>query len=88
MLLLLMGFQFRTQYMLGIHHLQLGLELKIITSELQGATIAAVLTTPNYMGLSRELLVARFYVNEAHFATGELQRASLGNLDEIHGIPT
>ena len=36
---------------------------------------SAVLTTPNYTGLSRELLVARFYVNEAHFATGELRKA-------------
>jgi hypothetical protein len=34
-----------------------------------------MLTTPNYTGLSKELLVARFYVNEASFAITELREA-------------
>eukprot|EP00978_Attheya_sp_CCMP212_P018777 scaffold51859_cov52-Attheya_sp.AAC.3 len=33
------------------------------------------LTTPNYSGPPRELLVARFYVNEAHYATVQLRNA-------------
>jgi len=36
---------------------------------------SAMLTTPNYSGPPRDLLVARFYVNEADFATKEMARA-------------
>jgi len=34
-----------------------------------------MLTSPNYSGISRELLVSRYYVNECGFATKELARA-------------
>ena len=34
-----------------------------------------MLTTPNYTGPSRELLVARFYANEANYATQQLRKA-------------
>lgn len=36
---------------------------------------SGMLTSPNYSGPSRELLVARFYVNEADFATKEIASA-------------
>lgn len=36
---------------------------------------SAMLTTPNYSGPPRDLLVARFYVNEASFATTEVAKA-------------
>ena len=36
---------------------------------------SAVLTSPNYNGPNRELLVARFYVNEVSFATKEIRDA-------------
>ena len=36
---------------------------------------SSMLTSPNYSGPSRELLVARFYVNEASFATEEIAAA-------------
>lgn len=36
---------------------------------------SAMLTTPNYSGPPRDLLVARFYVNEANFATTEVAEA-------------
>lgn len=36
---------------------------------------SSMLTSPNYSGPSKELLVARFYVNEASFATGEIAAA-------------
>ena len=36
---------------------------------------SAMLTSPNYNGPSRELLVARFYANEASFATKEIAAA-------------
>lgn len=36
---------------------------------------SAMLTTPNYSGPPRDLLVARFYVNEASFATKEIAKA-------------
>eukprot|EP00980_Cylindrotheca_fusiformis_P016459 scaffold4903_cov125-Cylindrotheca_fusiformis.AAC.6 len=36
---------------------------------------SSMLTSPNYSGPSRELLVARFYVNEASFATKEIASA-------------
>jgi hypothetical protein len=36
---------------------------------------SCMLTTPNYSGPSRELLVARFYVNEVGFATKEVAAA-------------
>ena len=35
----------------------------------------AMLTSPNFSGPSRELLITRFYVNEASFASKELQAA-------------
>jgi len=35
----------------------------------------SMLTTPNYSGPSREMLVARFYVNEAAFAVQEIRAA-------------
>lgn len=34
---------------------------------------SSMLTSPNFSGVSRELLVARFYVNEFKFAIGEIQ---------------
>lgn len=34
-----------------------------------------MLTSPNYSGVARDLLVARYYVNECAFATRELARA-------------
>jgi hypothetical protein len=36
---------------------------------------SSLLTAPTYSGLSRELLVARFYVNEVSFATREIAAA-------------
>ena len=36
---------------------------------------SSMLTSPNYSGPSKELLVARFYVNEASFATEEIAAA-------------
>jgi hypothetical protein len=36
---------------------------------------SSMLTSPNYSGISRELLVARFYVNEVSFATKEIAAA-------------
>lgn len=36
---------------------------------------SSMLTAPTYSGISRELLVARFYVNEASFATQEIAAA-------------
>ena len=35
----------------------------------------AVLTSPNFSGPSRELLVSRYYINECAYATKELARA-------------
>mmetsp|Transcript_26313 Transcript_26313/g.39856 ORF Transcript_26313/g.39856 Transcript_26313/m.39856 type:complete len:265 (+) Transcript_26313:63-857(+) len=43
---------------------------------------SSMLTTPNYSGPSRELLVARFYANEVGFAVKELKHAvDARNLD-------
>jgi hypothetical protein len=39
----------------------------------------ALLTSPNFPGPSRELLVARFYANEVHFAHAEIVRALTAN---------
>lgn len=36
---------------------------------------SGILKTPNFSGVQRDLLVARFYVNEADFATKEISRA-------------
>ena len=36
---------------------------------------AALLTSPNYTGPPFELLIARFYINEIHFATKEISNA-------------
>jgi hypothetical protein len=36
---------------------------------------SSMLSSPNYSGISRELLVARFYVNEVSFATKEMAAA-------------
>lgn len=36
---------------------------------------SSMLTSPNYSGPSRELLVARFYVNEVDYATSEIMAA-------------
>jgi len=48
----------------------------IVDAELKMVLFAtAMLTSPNFPGPSRELLVARFYVNEAHFAHQELAQA-------------
>ena len=48
----------------------------IIDAELKMILLATALTTsPNFPGPSRELLVARFYANEAHFAAQEIEAA-------------
>ena len=59
---------------------------------------SGMLTSPNYSGPSRELLVARFYVNEADFATKEIASAiktrdakralQHGASEKIPGTPT
>lgn len=36
---------------------------------------SGILSTPNFSGIQRDLLVARFYVNEADFATKEVAQA-------------
>ena len=46
----------------------------IVDAELKMILFAAAMTTsPNFPGPSRELLVAQFYVNEAHYAHEQLQ---------------
>lgn len=48
----------------------------ILDAELKMVLFAtALLTSPNFPGPYRELLVARFYVNEAHFAAKEMKHA-------------
>lgn len=48
----------------------------IIDAELKMVLLAtALLTSPNFPGPSKELLVARFYVNECHFAAQEMAAA-------------
>lgn len=46
---------------------------------------SSMLTSPNFTGLSRELLVARFYVNEASFANNEIA-AAIENRDSKRAL--
>ena len=48
----------------------------VVDAQLKMALFAlGMLTSPNYSGPSRELLVARFYVNETDFAVKEIAAA-------------
>ncbi|GAX12745.1 hypothetical protein FisN_15Hh224 [Fistulifera solaris] len=48
----------------------------IIDAELKGVLFATAMTTsPNFPGPTRELLVARFYMNEAHYASQQMLAA-------------